>query len=86
MPTPLQRTQAVLFCADFKHEATDFCVDEELGFECSGSGEHVWVLIRKTGINTVDAAAFREAAAPVAEKLSAVVSPEFMKQVMENAK
>lgn len=37
-------------------------------------------------INTVDAAAFREAAAPVAEKLSAVVSPEFMKQVMESAK
>jgi len=49
MPTPLQRTQAVLFCADFKHEAADFCVDEELGFECSGSGEHVWVLIRKPG-------------------------------------
>jgi tRNA pseudouridine13 synthase len=50
------RTQPLLFGADFKQETSDFCVDEELGFECSGHGEHVWVLIRKTGINTVDAA------------------------------
>ncbi|MEW9805050.1 TRAP transporter substrate-binding protein [Mesorhizobium marinum] len=37
-------------------------------------------------VNTIDADAFREAAAPVAEKLSAVVSPEFMNKVMENVK
>ncbi|HLT63072.1 MAG TPA: tRNA pseudouridine(13) synthase TruD [Pseudohongiella sp.] len=52
----LHRTRPLLFAADFKQESADFCVDEELGFECSGEGEHVWVLVRKTGINTVEAA------------------------------
>ncbi len=41
--------------ASFKREAEDFCVDEELGFECSGQGEHLWVQVRKTGITTLDA-------------------------------
>lgn len=39
----------------FKREPEDFCVDEELGFECSGQGEHLWVQVRKTGITTLDA-------------------------------
>lgn len=56
MLPPLQRTRPLLLRADFKQQSSDFCVDEVLGFECSGQGEHVWVLVRKTGINTVDAA------------------------------
>lgn len=40
--------------ADFKLEPSDFRVTEELGFEFSGSGEHVCVLIEKTGLNTND--------------------------------
>jgi len=31
---------------------TDFCVDEILGFQPDGDGEHLWVQIRKTGLNT----------------------------------
>lgn len=52
----LNRTSAPLLQADFKQQPEDFRVDEELGFQCSGDGEHVWVLIRKRGINTQDAA------------------------------
>jgi tRNA pseudouridine13 synthase len=52
----LHRTSELLLRADFKQQAEDFCVDEELGFECSGEGEHIWLLIRKTGINTQEAA------------------------------
>ncbi len=33
----------------------DFQVDEVLGFEPDGAGEHVLLLVRKTGINTEDA-------------------------------
>lgn len=32
----------------------DFQVDEELGFEPDGAGEHVWLQIRKSGLNTQD--------------------------------
>ncbi len=38
--------------AVFKHEVDDFCVDEDLGFELSGAGEHLCVQIRKTGVAT----------------------------------
>lgn len=34
----------------------DFFVEEQLGFELSGSGEHVWLWIEKENLNTVDAA------------------------------
>lgn len=44
---PLPRLQ-------FKRQPQDFQVDEVLGFELSGSGEHLWVQVRKTGINTAD--------------------------------
>lgn len=37
-------------------------------------------------INTVDASAFTAAAAPIAEKLSAVVTPEFMTKALEMTK
>lgn len=37
-------------------------------------------------INTVDASAFTEASAPIAEKLGAVVTPEFMTTVLELTK
>lgn len=33
-------------------EPDDFCVDEDLGFEPSGEGEHVFVQIRKRKLNT----------------------------------
>lgn len=34
----------------------DFFVEEQLGFEPSGSGEHVWLWVEKENLNTVDAA------------------------------
>jgi tRNA pseudouridine13 synthase len=34
----------------------DFFVEEQLGFELSGSGEHLWLWIEKENLNTVDAA------------------------------
>ena len=34
----------------------DFRVDEELGFEPCGEGEHVWLWVRKRGANTEDVA------------------------------
>jgi tRNA pseudouridine13 synthase len=34
----------------------DFFVEEQLGFEPSGSGEHCWLWIEKENLNTVDAA------------------------------
>lgn len=52
----LHRTSKPLLRAEFKQQASDFCVDEELGFECSDAGEHIWLRIRKTGINTQEAA------------------------------
>src|SRR4051812_39511626 len=38
--------------ADFRVEPQDFQVDEFLGFEPSGQGEHVCLQIRKRGENT----------------------------------
>lgn len=52
----LQRTSTPLLRADFKLQSQDFQVDEELGFECTGQGEHLWLLVRKTGLNTQDVA------------------------------
>jgi tRNA pseudouridine13 synthase len=39
--------------AEFKTQAEDFCVDEELGFELTGSGEHVCLQVIKKGENTL---------------------------------
>ena len=41
----------------FKSEPSHFRVVEQLSFELSGAGEHAYVQVRKTGINTTDAAA-----------------------------
>ena len=41
-----------------KRTAADFRVDEQLGFEPEGDGEHLWVQIRKTGRNTRDVVDF----------------------------
>lgn len=38
--------------ANYKTTAEDFCVDEELGFELTGEGEHVCLQILKKGENT----------------------------------
>jgi tRNA pseudouridine13 synthase len=38
----------------FKAAPEDFIVDEILGFEPTGEGEHIWILVRKTGCNTRD--------------------------------
>lgn len=43
--------QAVL-----KATAEDFQVDEVLGIELSGAGEHLWLWVEKRGLNTEDAA------------------------------
>ncbi len=40
--------------AVLKREYTDFQVVENLGFEPDGEGEHLWLEIRKTGLNTRD--------------------------------
>ena len=41
--------------AQVRAVAEDFCVREDLGMEPEGTGEHLWVLLRKTGWNTADA-------------------------------
>ena len=38
--------------ADFKSTPSDFQVFEQLGFEPTGGGEHIYLKIRKTGANT----------------------------------
>ena len=38
--------------AEIRHQAEDFQVDEVLPFEPDGSGGHIWLKIRKKGINT----------------------------------
>lgn len=50
-----------------KRKPEDFVVTEKLGFELSGSGEHVWLYIEKTGLNTQDllAAIARELKLPL---------------------
>jgi tRNA pseudouridine13 synthase len=42
--------------ATLRASAADFFVEEQLGFELSGAGEHVWLWIEKENLNTVDAA------------------------------
>lgn len=48
---------APLLRGRFKAQPEDFCVTEELGFECTGQGEHLWVKVRKCAISTPQAAA-----------------------------
>ena len=43
---------APLSKADFKTTAEDFMVDEDLGIEFTGSGEHVCLQVVKKGENT----------------------------------
>tara|TARA_R100000988_G_scaffold102658_1_gene78899 strand:+ start:779 stop:1912 length:1134 start_codon:yes stop_codon:yes gene_type:complete len=40
----------------FKKTPGDFVVDEVLGFNCTGQGEHVWVQVQKTMLTTLDVA------------------------------
>ncbi len=54
--------------AVFKREVDDFCVDEDLGFELSGSGEHLCVQIRKTGVATPQVVRALSRAASVREQ------------------
>lgn len=42
--------------ATLKQEFTDFKVDEELGFELDGEGEHLWIQVQKTDLSTTDVA------------------------------
>jgi len=54
----LQRTPSLFLAknelgtARYRCDPTDFIVDELLGFQPSGNGEHVYVHIRKTHQNT----------------------------------
>lgn len=41
---------------DLRSETADFRVDEVLGFEPGGGGEHAWLWLRKRGVNTEDVA------------------------------
>jgi len=43
-----------LFRARFKASAEDFCVSEQLNLEFTGTGEHLYLHIEKTGRNTSD--------------------------------
>ncbi|MES3006260.1 MAG: tRNA pseudouridine(13) synthase TruD [Pseudomonadota bacterium] len=54
--------------AVFKHEVADFCVEEDLGFELSGAGEHLCVQIRKTGVATPQVVRALSRAAAVREQ------------------
>lgn len=46
-------SQTADFCtAEIRHEPEDFRVDEALPFQPDGSGGHIWLKIRKKGINT----------------------------------
>ncbi|WP_296202827.1 tRNA pseudouridine(13) synthase TruD [Psychrobacter sp. UBA3962] len=47
-----QPTPAPICSARFKQAAADFQVDELLEVELSGAGEHLWLLIKKSGMNT----------------------------------
>lgn len=51
-----------------KQEASDFVVIEDLGFDLTGEGEHVFVSVRKTGENTLYVARELAKAAGVAAK------------------
>lgn len=42
--------------ATIKQEFVDFRVDEELGFECTGQGEHLYLRVRKQDLSTTDVA------------------------------
>lgn len=47
-----QPTAAPISSARFKQSVADFQVDELLDIELSGAGEHLWLLIKKSGMNT----------------------------------
>ena len=47
-----QPAPAPISSARFKQAAADFQVDELLEIELSGAGEHLWLLIKKSGMNT----------------------------------
>ena len=52
-PLTFSKAYATLdITADFKLLAEDFCVDEELSFEPSGEGEHVFIQLKKTAFTT----------------------------------
>lgn len=42
--------------ATLKQEFDDFCVDERLGFELTGKGEHLYLRVAKTDLSTVEVA------------------------------
>jgi len=42
--------------ATIKQEFEDFRVDEELGFDCTGQGEHLYLRVRKQDLSTPDVA------------------------------
>ena len=44
-----------VFSGAYRTEVSDFVVTEDLGFEPAGTGPHLWALIRKRGISTVEA-------------------------------
>lgn len=43
---------APILSATFKEQPSDFQVDEIMEIDLSGEGEHLWLLIKKTGMNT----------------------------------
>ena len=45
--------QAPIYSALFKASPEDFVVEEKLGFELAGEGEHLWLFIEKKALNTL---------------------------------
>lgn len=46
------RAYAAPLTGNFRTRPQDFCVDEQMDVTLSGSGEHLWLQVRKTGANT----------------------------------
>jgi len=59
---------APLFSAVLKSEPADFIVDEVLGFDLDGAGEHLYLNIQKTGVNTDEIARLLETVFSVTSK------------------
>lgn len=57
-----------LFSADLKTSPLDFDVKEIFDIELEGSGEHLYLYVEKTGVNTTDVAAMLERAYSVSSK------------------
>lgn len=50
--TRFPQAYAAPLAGNFRVQPEDFIVDEQMEIDLTGSGEHLWLLVRKTGANT----------------------------------